>query len=62
MGFSPSLSALVALERFSPKDLFIPFFSFDDQGVGRIEAEPCSTTSTDFSKVSMNSYLERGFL
>ena len=63
MRFSPLLPAQSASERFSSKDLFIfLFLFFDDQGVAGTEAEPFPITSTDFFTVSMNSYLERGFL
>ena len=47
---------------FSLSFLFFSLFFFDDQGVGGVETGPCSTTSTDLSSVSMNSYLERDFL
>ena len=49
-------------EVFTQGYFYSLFFVFDDQGVVGIEAKPCSTASTDFSTVSMNSCLERGFL
>jgi len=71
-GFHPHCLPQVPLRGFHSRTLlyfsafsffFIIFcFVFDDQGVGGVETRPCSTTSTDLSRVSMNSYLERGFL